>query len=141
SDFYAMKALFDPLVIRKVTLASPAEIMARGKRQEEAERKRAPAEKAFADFVEPVKKKLYEDRVAMLPPDVKAIILKPEKQRTAAEQKIADDYFPVLRIDGDKIEEVLSEADHKKYKELQQAVQRAAGGGGNFRGFGGGLPA
>jgi hypothetical protein len=27
-DFYAMKALFDPLVLRKVTLASPAEIFA-----------------------------------------------------------------------------------------------------------------
>ena len=30
-DFYAMKALFDPLVLRKVTLATPAEIFADGK--------------------------------------------------------------------------------------------------------------
>ena len=43
-----------------------------------------------------------QDRVAMLPPDVQAIINKPERQRSAAEQKIADDYFPVLRIDSDK---------------------------------------
>ena len=36
----------------------------------------------------------------MLPADVQAVIRKPEKERTAAEQKIADDYFPVLRIDS-----------------------------------------
>ena len=42
-DFYAMKALFDPLVIRKVTLATPAEIMAAGKALDEAQKKRAAA--------------------------------------------------------------------------------------------------
>ena len=137
-DFYAMKALFDPLVIRKTTLASPAEIMAKGKQQEEAERKRAPFEKAVTEFAAPYKAKLYEDRVAMLPPDVKAIVLKPEKQRSPAEQKIADDYFPVLRIDSDKLEEAMPEADRKKFKELQKALQQANGGA-NFRGNG--LPA
>ena len=30
-DFYAMKALFDPLVLRKVTLASAAEMIASGR--------------------------------------------------------------------------------------------------------------
>ena len=40
-DFYAMKALFDPLVIKKVTLATPAEIMARGKALDESQEKRA----------------------------------------------------------------------------------------------------
>ena len=30
-DFYAMKALFDPLVIKKQTLATPAEMVAHGK--------------------------------------------------------------------------------------------------------------
>ncbi len=136
-DFYSMKALFDPLVIRKVTLASPAEIMAKGKQQEEIEKKRAPLDRALNDFIEPYQTRLYNDRVAMLPADVKAIILKPEKQRTPAEQKIADDYFPVLRIDGDKLQEAMTEADRSKYKELQRAVQQAAGGaGGGFRGNG-----
>ena len=43
-DFYAMKALFDPLVVKKVTLATPAEIIANGKAVDEAERKRAALE-------------------------------------------------------------------------------------------------
>ena len=43
-DFYAMKALFDPLVVRKVILATPAEILAAGKALDEAERRPAAAE-------------------------------------------------------------------------------------------------
>ena len=105
-DYYAMKALFDPLVLRKVTLASAAELIASGKAMAEAEKKRAPLEKALNEFIAPYKAKLYEERVLMLPPDVQAVIRKPEKQRTVEEQKIADDYFPILRIDGDKLSEV-----------------------------------
>ena len=43
-DFYAMKALFDPLVIKKVNLAGPAEMMAHGKALEAFEKKRAALE-------------------------------------------------------------------------------------------------
>ena len=87
----------------------------------------------------PTRQKLYEDRVAMLPADVQAIIRKPEKERTVAEQKIADDYFPVLRIDADKIQEIMPPDVLKQYKELQAKVNQAGGGGG--RRGGGGLPA
>jgi hypothetical protein len=139
-DFYAMKALFDPLVVKKVTMATPEQIMAQSKALDETQKKRAAAEAPLNALIAPYKKKLYDDRVAMLPADVRAIILKPEKDRTVAEQKIADDYFPVLRIDADKIQEVMPADVQKKYKELQQAVNAAGGGGGGRRG-GGGLPA
>jgi hypothetical protein len=139
-DFYAMKALFDPLVARKVTLAGPAEILARGKTLDETARKRAAAEAPLNELIAPYKARLYEDRVAMLPPDVAAVIRKPEKERTVAEQKIADDYFPILRIDADKIKEVLPEEARKKYDELQKQVNEAGGGAGPRRG-GGELPA
>jgi hypothetical protein len=139
-DFYAMKALFDPLVVKKVTMATPEQIMAQSKALDEAQKKRAAAEAPLNALIAPYKKKLYDDRVAMLPADVRAIILKPEKDRTVAEQKIADDYFPVLRIDADKLQEVMPADVQKRYKELQQAVNAAGGGGGGRRG-GGGLPA
>jgi hypothetical protein len=140
-DFYAMKALFDPLVMRKVTLASPAEIMAQSKALDEAQKRRAAAQAPLDALVAPYKQKLYEDRVAMLPADVQAIIRKSEKQRTVAEQKIADDYFPVLRIDADKIQEVMPPDVLKKYKELQAQANQAGGGGGGGRRGGGALPA
>ena len=131
-DFYAMKALFDPLVLRKVTLASAADLVAAGQAMAEIEKKRGPAQRAWDEFVAPFKARLYEDRVLMLPADVQVIIRKPEGQRTVAEQKIADDYFPILRIDGDKLSEIMTDDERKKNRELQAKVDAAGsvdGGG------------
>ena len=122
ADYYSMKALFDPLVLRKVTLASAADLMAAGKSQAELERQRAPLERERDALLEPVRRKLYDDRVAMLPPDVQTIIRKPERSRSVEEQKIADDYFPILRIDGDKIDEVLAEDLRRKDRDLRRQI-------------------
>jgi hypothetical protein len=138
-DFYRMKALFDPLVIKKITLASPADIMARARTTDESEARRAAAEGPLNELIAPYKQKLYEERVAMVPPEVQAIVRKPEAQRTPAEQKIADDYFPVLRIDAGPIREIMTPEDRKKYDELQRSMNQ--GGGRGRRGGGGDLPA
>src|SRR5258706_5963811 len=70
----------------------------------------------------------------MLPADVQAVIRKPEKQRTVAEQKIADDYFPILRIDGDKLSEAMPEEARKKYQELQKNLNTESPEGNGRRG-------
>ncbi|MGH9720799.1 MAG: DUF1549 and DUF1553 domain-containing protein [Bryobacteraceae bacterium] len=138
-DFYRMKALFDPLVVKKMTLAAPADIMGRAKSTDDSEARRAAAEEPLNALIAPYKQKLYEERVSMAPPEVQAVIRKPEKQRTPAEQKIADDYFPVLRIDTGPIREILTPEDRKKYDELQQKLNQAGGRQGGRRG-GGDLP-
>jgi hypothetical protein len=134
-EFYAMKALFDPLVVKKVTLATPAEIMARGKSLDESQEKRLAIEEPLNALAAPYKTRLYEERVAMLPADVQVVIRKPEKERTVQEQKTADDYFPILRIDPDKIKEVMPEEVRKKYDDLQKQLNQMGGG---FRGRRGG---
>ena len=129
-DYYSMKALFDPLVLRKVTLASAQELIAAGKSMAETEKKRAPLERALQDLIEPYKKRLYEARVLMLPAEVQNVIRKSEKARTVEEQKIADDYFPILRIDSDKINEILPEDVRKQSQELQKQLAEATAGTG-----------
>lgn len=125
-DFYAMKALFDPLVVKKVVLATPAEIFANGQKVAAYHAKKQTVDDAIEKLVAPYRAKLYEERVAMLPPDVQAVIRKPEKARSAAEQKTADDYFPILRIDPSKIKQILPKEDLDKYTDLL-AQQKALG--------------
>jgi hypothetical protein len=127
-DYYSMKALFDPLVLRKVILATPDQIAASGRARDELEKKRSAIQASLEELVAPYRKKLYDERVAMLPEDVRVIILKSEKQRTVAEQKIADDYFPVLRIDADKILEVMPQKDREKYQAFQRELSDLGGG-------------
>lgn len=121
-DFYAMKALFDPLVLRRVTLAGAEELVARGRAEEAASRGRKKVEAALEELAGATRRRLYEERVAMLPPTVQDIIRKPERDRNAAEQKIADDYYPILRIDSDKVQEALPEDTRKKYRELERQM-------------------
>jgi hypothetical protein len=126
-DFYAMKALFDPLVVRRVVLATPAEIFANGREMDAYRLKKAPIDAAIEKLIEPYRTKLYDERVSMLTPDVQAVIRKPEKQRTTAEQKIADDYYPILRIDPSKIREAMPLEDRNRYNVLlkHQAALRS----------------
>jgi hypothetical protein len=123
-DFYAMKALFDPLVLRKVTLATADEIVAAGRAADEVDRKRAAIERPIERLTAPYRARLRDHRIAMLPADVQAIIRKPEKDRMAAEQKVADDYFPVLRIDNGNIEAIMTDADRRQFRDLQGKLAR-----------------
>jgi hypothetical protein len=125
-DFYSMKALFDPLVVKKITLATPAEITAHGKAMDEYEVKRSAIQAEIDALAAPFEKKLYDERVAMTPPDVQAIVRKAEKDRTAAEQKIADDYFPVLRIDAGPLKESMPKDVAEKYSTLTRRLNQEA---------------
>jgi Protein of unknown function (DUF1553)/Protein of unknown function (DUF1549) len=117
-DFYSMKALFDPLVLRKVVLASPAEVFANGRQVEQYNTKKVPLDAAIERLVAPYREKLYDERVSMLTPDVQAVIRKAENDRTDEEQKIADDYYPVLRIDPSKIRAVMTAVEKERYNGL-----------------------
>lgn len=127
-SYYEMKALFDPLVLRKVTLAGAADLLAAGRVQSELAKRRAPHERALNEFAAPFRTRLHEGRVQMLPPEIQAVIRKPEKSRTVAEQKIADDYYPILRIDDDKLAEVMSGEERTRYRELQRQLNAAGAG-------------
>jgi hypothetical protein len=117
-DFYSMKAIFDPLVLKNVMIATPAEIFANGEKREAFKKQSAPVNAAIEELIGPYRTKLYDERVALLTPEVQAVIHKPEKDRTAAEQKIADDYFPVLRIDPSKIKQIMTPAEATRYNAL-----------------------
>ena len=126
-SFYAMKAIFDPLVLKSVMLATPAEIFANGQKLDEYKTKIAPVNAAIEALTGPYQTRLYDERVAQLTPEVQAMIRKPERDRTPEEQKVFDDYYPVLRIDADKIQEVMSKEEVVRYKALlkqQQAIVR-----------------
>ena len=122
TDFYSMKALFDPLVLRPVELATPAEVFAQGRAMDAYESRLANVVEQMRKFVEPYHTRLYEERLLMLPKEVQAAIRKPEKQRTAQEQKVADDYYPILRIDPPKIKALMPPEQVKQYDEYLKQI-------------------
>lgn len=114
-DFYAMKALFDPLVLHPIELATAEQVFAHGRAMKEFDARQQPLVEAMRRFIEPIHSRLYEERLQMMPPDVQAAIRKPEAKRNAAEQKIYEDYYPILRIDPPKIKALMSSEQVKTY--------------------------
>ena len=123
TDFYAMKALFDPLVLRRVELATPEQIFAQGRKVQEHGARLDLLVTALRTFIEPYHSRLYEERLLSLPQESQAAIRKPEKERTAAEQKIYDDYYPILRIDPPKIKASMKPEEIKRYDAYLDQIQ------------------
>jgi len=122
ADYYSMKALFDPLVLHRVDLATPDQIFNLGRKTEDYERRLKIVVDAMRAFIAPHHDRLYEERLSAFPPEAQAAIRKPEKQRTAAEQKTYDDYYPILRIDPIKIKAVMTPAEIKRYDEYLEQI-------------------
>jgi hypothetical protein len=121
-DFYAMKALFDPLVVKRVRLSTAMETLTYDRKYSEYEAKRNAAEKQVEDLIAPYKAKLFEQLMTTLTPEVQAVFRKPEKQRTAAEQKIADDYHVVFKVMSSGLKQYMPPDLLKKYNELRKTA-------------------
>jgi hypothetical protein len=106
-DYYAMKALFDPLVLEKKNLATADEIL-----QHEDVLARWRAEQNVIQarmdvLTKPYEKQIFEERMTFLPKDVEAVFRKDPKLRTAAEQEIVTRYNTVVAPDARKFRDVM----------------------------------
>ena len=54
-DYYAMKALFDPLVLKNLLLATPSEIFANGQKFDEYSRQESAIDAAIENLVAPTR--------------------------------------------------------------------------------------
>src|SRR5207244_3472500 len=116
------KALFDPLVLHPLELATAEQVFAQGRALEEYESRLNAVVRPMKQLIEPYRSRLYEERLLMLPKEVQAAIRKPENARTIQEQRIAEDYFAILRIDPPKIKEIMPPAEVKQYDEYLKQI-------------------
>jgi hypothetical protein len=121
-DFYAMKALFDPLVVKRIRLSTEQDTLANNTAYSEYEKKKAAAEKQIDELIAPYKAQYFEQLMKTLTPDVQAVFRKPEKQRNTAEQKIADDYHVVFKVQASGMKPFMTPELLKKYNEMRRAA-------------------
>ena len=129
SDFYAMKALFDPLVVRKVTLATPAEIFASGKAPGRG-RSGAGGDRGADRAAD---RTLPEEalRRARRPAAGGRAGRHPQAREGADGPPSRRSPTTISRSCGstpDKILEIMPAAERKTYQDLQRQLDRASGG-------------
>src|SRR2546430_10394665 len=82
TNYYSMKALFDPLVLRRVELATANEVFAQGRAVQQHQTRLAALVEEMRRFIAPYHDRLYEERLSILPADVQYALRKPEQART-----------------------------------------------------------
>jgi hypothetical protein len=118
-DYYAMKALFDPLVPDKRLLASAEEIirhpdvLAKWKADQDEIQARLDV------ITRPYAKQIFEERMTFLPPEVAAAFRKDASRRTPAEQKIVLDYDTVVAPDARKYRDVMTAEETARYEAIR----------------------
>ncbi len=122
-DYYSMKALFDPLALRQVDLATPEQVFARGRAVDNHEKILDRLVTAMRKFIEPYHSKLYEERLLTFPKEVQDAIRKPDSARSAAEQKTYEDYYPILRIDPPKLKAIMAPDVIKTYDAMLKEIE------------------
>ncbi len=119
-DYYAMKALFDPLLPDKRNLATADEIL----RHEDVLAKwRADQDaiQARLDFItRPYEKQIFEERMTFLPPEVAAVFRKEPAARTAAEQAVVKQYQTVVTPDARKFRDVMKPDETVRYEWIRR---------------------
>jgi hypothetical protein len=120
------KALFDPLVLRPIDLATPEQIFAQGRKcsNESASPARA-AMQNLSSRTQPALRRAFVDVSQRRPSGHPQAGEEPHRGRT----KIYDDYYPILRIDPPKLKEVMKpeEVKHDEYlKQIDALKTRTA---------------
>ena len=126
ADYYGLKAIFDPVVIEKKSLAGADQLALHKMAMENYERRKKELEKPLDEFLVPFKEKLQGDRIRTFPADVQEALKTPEEKRTPAQKKMADDYAPIVRIDPPKYKEIMSPEQVRIYDGLRSPLQNLA---------------
>ena len=126
ADYYGLKAIFDPVVIEKKSLAGADQLALHKMAVENYERRKKELEKPLDEFLAPFKEKLQGERIRTFPADVQEALKTPEEKRTPAQKKMADDYAPIVRIDPPKYKEIMSPEQIRIYDGLRSPLQNLA---------------
>ena len=122
SEYYAMKALFDPLVLEKEVLADSAEKTAHEQEVVRWNAKQKALQSRLEEISDLYYPALFEERLKILPPEVAAVYRKPAEERSKEEQRLADDYAPVVRIDARKFRDVMKPEETARYEKIRDQL-------------------
>jgi hypothetical protein len=124
-DYYRLQAFFTPLLPRDdLTAATPAECL-------ESQSKRATWEKAAAGILrqldaiaQPYRAKGTASATAKFPDEIKAVLAKPDADRTPLERQIGALAYRQITYEHEQVPAVLKGADKARWAELQKELRR-----------------
>ena len=119
-DYYAMKALFDPLLPEKRLLASADEILAHEDVLTKWSAEQNAIQARMDVLTRPYEKQIFEERMTFLPAEVAAVFRKDPAVRTPAEQAVVKQYETVVTPDARKFRDVMKPEETVRYEWIRR---------------------
>jgi Protein of unknown function (DUF1549)/Protein of unknown function (DUF1553)/Planctomycete cytochrome C len=124
-DYYRLQAFFTPLLLRDdLTLASP-------RQWADYQAQRAAWEKAAADILRQIDalERPYRDKgtasaIAKFPDEIKAILAKPDTDRSLLERQLGALAFRQIAYEHDQVPSLLKETAKSRWDELHRLLKR-----------------
>jgi len=121
-DYYAMKALFDPLLPDKRLLASADEILSHPDVLTKWKADQDAIQARMDVITKPYEKGIFEERMTFLPPDVAAVFRKDAAARTEEERKVITFYETVVTPDARKFRDVMTPEEVVRYEGIRKGL-------------------
>lgn len=121
-DYYAMKALFDPLLPDKRLLASADEILRHPDVLENWKARQDAIQARMDVITRPYEKQIFEERMTFLPKDVEAVFRKDPAARTSEERAIVKRYETVVVPDARKFRDVMKPDETVRYEAIRKEL-------------------
>ncbi len=124
-DYYRLQAFFTPLLPRDdLTLAGPQEWRTYQQRRAAWEAAAADVLRQLQSFEQPYREKGTATAIAKFPDDVKAILAKPEVERTPLERQLGALAYRQVTYEHEQVPALLKGPAKVRWTELQTALKR-----------------
>ncbi len=127
-DYYRLQAFFTPLIFRDDAPVAPIgnALIASQKPRNETPRV-TELRRQIAAIEKPYRDKGTQSALAKFPDDIKAILNKPDSERSAYERQIGALAYRQIQYEHDQIPAILKANDKPRWSELKQALSRLSG--------------
>ena len=124
TDYYRLQSFFAASELVDLPIATKAELEAFEAAKKAVESKAAPLRKQLAALEAPYRKRLAEQKHAMLTADERAVMAVPEAKRTPAQKRLASGLQNSLRVTWEDVAAAVAAnpADHAEREALKRAI-------------------
>jgi hypothetical protein len=125
TDYYRLQAFFTPAQFRLDVPVPPREQKAALEAAAlELEKLTKPQRDALAEIEEPIRRKLFETKLARLPEETQKAHRTPEDERTGGQKELVETTLRLVRVASTEIIGKLNASDQQRYRELQLEIKK-----------------
>jgi len=123
-DYFRLQAFFAAISPKDAVIASDEQKQQHAEQQKKWEEATAKIREEMSAIETPIREKLADEAIGRFPPDVQAIIRKPEAERSSYEQQVRDLCYRQVYFEYEKLESRLKGEEKERWLALRKELAK-----------------